>query len=71
MKLSEILGAEAVRAPLRASSKKRLLQELADFAAETYALPADLIHKALLDREAVGPTGVRGALRFRMRTSPI
>ncbi|CAN5800275.1 PTS sugar transporter subunit IIA [soil metagenome] len=58
MELSEIIGIEAVRAPLRATSKKRLLQELAEFAVDTYRLPADIVYKALLDREALGPTGV-------------
>lgn len=58
MELSEILGVEAVRAPLKATSKKRLLQELADFAGSLYKLPPETIYKALLEREALGPTGV-------------
>jgi nitrogen PTS system EIIA component len=58
MELSEIIGVEAVRAPLKATSKKRLLQELADFSADLYKLPPDTVYKALLDREALGPTGV-------------
>lgn len=58
MELSQILGVEAVRAPLKATSKKRLLQELADFAADLYRLPSETIYKALLDRESLGPTGV-------------
>ena len=32
MELSEIIGVDAVRAPLKATSKKRLLQDLADMA---------------------------------------
>jgi nitrogen PTS system EIIA component len=58
MELAEILGVEAVRAPLKATSKKRLLQELADFAAEIHGLPSEAVYKALLEREALGPTGV-------------
>jgi nitrogen PTS system EIIA component len=58
MELSEIIGVEAVRAPLKATSKKRLLQELADFSADLYKLPPETVYKALLDREALGPTGV-------------
>jgi nitrogen PTS system EIIA component len=58
MELSEIIGVEAVRAPLKATSKKRLLQELADFASDIYKLPEDAVYKALLDRESLGPTGV-------------
>ena len=58
MELSEILGVEAVRAPIKATSKKRLLQDLADFAEQTYKLPAETVYKMLMDREALGPTGV-------------
>ncbi len=58
MELSEIFEVEAVRAPLKATSKKRLLQELADFAAEVYGVSSDAVYRALLEREALGPTGV-------------
>ncbi len=58
MELSEIIGVDAVRAPLRATSKKRLLQDLAEMAETVYDLPAPTVHRALMDREALGPTGV-------------
>ncbi|WP_184147887.1 PTS sugar transporter subunit IIA [Amaricoccus macauensis] len=58
MELSDILGVEAVRAPLKATSKKRLLQDLAEMAETVYGLPAATAYKALMDREALGPTGV-------------
>lgn len=58
MELSDILGVEAVRAPLKATSKKRLLQDLAEMAETIYGLPATTDYKALMDREALGPTGV-------------
>ena len=58
MELSEIFGVEAVRAPLKATSKKRLLQELADIAASVYGVPGDQVNRALLERETLGPTGV-------------
>ncbi len=58
MELSEILGADAVRAPVRATSKKRLLQDLADMAEQVYGLPAETVYKMLMEREALGPTGV-------------
>jgi PTS system nitrogen regulatory IIA component len=58
MELSEIIGVEAVRAPLKATSKKRLLQDLADMAEAVYKLPAATVYKALMEREALGPTGV-------------
>jgi nitrogen PTS system EIIA component len=58
MELSEIIGLEAVRAPLRVTSKKRLLQDLADMAESVYGLPSGPTYRALMDREALGPTGV-------------
>ena len=58
MELSEIIGVEGVRAPLKATSKKRLLQDIADMAESVYGLPSAVVYKALMDREALGPTGV-------------
>ena len=58
MELSEIIGVDGVRAPLKATSKKRLLQDLADMAESVYGLPSATVYKALMDREALGPTGV-------------
>src|SRR4051812_22286561 len=58
MELSQIIGVDAVRAPLKATSKKRLLQDLADMAESVYRLDPAAVYKALLDREALGPTGV-------------
>jgi PTS system nitrogen regulatory IIA component len=58
MELSEIISLEAVRAPLKATSKKRLLQDLADMAGSVYQLPSAATYKALMERESLGPTGV-------------
>ena len=58
MEMSEIISVDAVRAPLKATSKKRLLQDLADMAEAVYALPSATVYRALMDREALGPTGV-------------
>ena len=58
MELSEIIGIEAVRAPLKATSKKRLLQDLAEMAESVYGLPSETVYRALMDREGLGPTGV-------------
>ena len=49
---------DAVRAPMKATSKKRLLQDLADMAEAVYGLPSAAVYKSLMDREALGPTGV-------------
>jgi PTS system nitrogen regulatory IIA component len=58
MELSDIIGVEGIRAPLKAASKKRLLQDLADLAESVYGLPSENVFKALLSREMLGPTGV-------------
>jgi nitrogen PTS system EIIA component len=58
MELSDIITVEAVRAPLKVTSKKRLLQDLADMAESVYGLPSANCYRALMEREALGPTGV-------------
>jgi PTS system nitrogen regulatory IIA component len=58
MELSEIIGVDAVRAPLKATSKKKLLQDLSDLAEQVYGLSSEIVCKALLEREGLGPTGV-------------
>ncbi len=58
MELSRILSAEAVVSQLKATSKKRLLQEIAQVAGAVYALPAREVFGALQERELLGPTGM-------------
>ena len=58
MEMSAILSPEAVRVISSASSKKRLLQELADTAASVYGIDASSAISALQERESLGPTGV-------------
>lgn len=58
MNLSDILGPDAVRAPLRATGKKALFQRLAELAASVHGLEAEAVYQALLRREKLGSTGV-------------
>lgn len=58
MQLSNILAADAVRANLRVSGKKRLLQDIAEMAAGIYGLDAAMVFDGLQARELLGPTGV-------------
>ncbi|RYG91387.1 PTS lactose transporter subunit IIC [Loktanella sp. IMCC34160] len=58
MQLSEILSAEGVRLVGAASSKKRLFHDLGELAETCYGLDATRVVEALLEREALGPTGV-------------
>ena len=57
MELSSILTPAAVRVVSQMSSKKRLFQELGDCAAGAYDLSVAHAIDALLEREALGPTG--------------
>lgn len=58
MDLSSLLKPRAVRVVTDISSKKRLLQSIADMAEDLIGLPASGIFDALQERESLGPTGV-------------
>ncbi len=58
MELSSILRAEAVKSLSAVTSKKRLLNEIAEVAAVAYDLSPGEICVALQERESLGPTGV-------------
>lgn len=58
MELASLLTPDAVKSIGGMTSKKRLLQALAEIAAECYGLKADEAVEALQDRESIGPTGV-------------
>ncbi len=58
MKFADLIKPEAVKTIASASSKKRLMHEVADLAASAYDLPTQEIVEALMERETLGPTGV-------------
>ncbi len=58
MELSDILFQNAVRVPVKVQSKKRLLQEISEIASEVYGFSDSAVFNALMEREALGPTGV-------------
>ncbi len=58
MELKEILDVKAVRYSTSVSSKKRLLQDIAEQANAVYGLNAIEVFSALQEREALGSTGV-------------
>jgi len=58
MDLINLVKPGAVRVITSASSKKRLIHDVADLAASCYALESDRAVEALLEREGLGPTGV-------------
>ena len=58
MLLSEILGPDAVKVLSGCTSKKRLFHEIGTLAEATYGLGQEDTIEALIDREALGPTGV-------------
>ena len=58
MKISTILKPEAVKVITSATSKKRVLHDLAEMAASVYKINAAAAVEALMERETLGPTGV-------------
>jgi PTS system nitrogen regulatory IIA component len=58
MQISDILDFGALKSISKLSSKKRLFQEIAEVAADTYSIDTAVIFNALQERESLGPTGV-------------
>ena len=58
MKMYELLSKSAVRAKIKATNKKQLLQDIANLASEHIAIPNMNIVKSLQQREILGPTGI-------------
>lgn len=58
MNLTDLLKPEAIKVVSSAASKKRLLHDVADVFHGAYGLPAENVLSALMEREALGPTGV-------------
>jgi PTS system nitrogen regulatory IIA component len=62
MKISDFLSPSHVQIDLRASDKAHLLRDLAQRAAASAGLAADVISAALSQREALGSTGLGGGV---------
>ena len=58
MQLSQILKPEAVKVVTETTSKKRLFQRLGELAEDVYGCKMARAVEALMEREALGPTGV-------------
>ncbi|MBP1805219.1 PTS sugar transporter subunit IIA [Rubellimicrobium aerolatum] len=58
MQLAEILRPDGVKVMATSPSKRRLLQDLAEMAHGCWGLDPARVNESLLDREALGPTGV-------------
>ena len=58
MDLSDILSQESVKVLAQATSKKRLLQDLAELASGHFGIDASDVLAALMEREELGPTAV-------------
>ena len=58
MSIKDFIGLDAILAPAKARTKKQLLQEMSQRAAELTGLPAHLILGTLLERERLGSTGI-------------
>jgi PTS system nitrogen regulatory IIA component len=58
MELSDLITPEGVISPLKATSKKQALQDLAARAEQVTGVPQREIFEALIERERLGSTGV-------------
>ena len=58
MNLLDVVSPEAVKVIADVSSKKRLMQNLAEQADQAYGIDPSAALQALLDRESLAPTGV-------------
>lgn len=57
MKLSDLLPPDGVKVLSGCTSKKRLFQDLSEFAGTVLDLDSETVRRALSDRESLGPTG--------------
>lgn len=62
MKFNDILNPDAIKVVSAASSKKRLMHDIGELAATAHHLCPTTVVEALLEREALGPTGVGGGV---------
>ena len=58
MKFLDLLKPEAIKVVSAVSSKKRLMHDISDLAAQAWGLNASATLEALMERESLGPTGV-------------
>ena len=58
MELYDLLHPEAIKVVTAASSKKRVLHDMAQLAGNSYDVRTEVLLEALLEREKLGPTGV-------------
>ena len=58
MKMYDILSTKAVRTKVKSANKKKILQDIANIAAEHIGIPNMDIAKSLQQREILGPTGI-------------
>ena len=58
MELYDLLQPEAIKVVTAASSKKRVLHDMAQLAGNCYDMRSEVLLEALLEREKLGPTGV-------------
>ena len=70
MELYDLLHPEAVKVVAAASSKKRVLHDMAQLAGNCYDMRAEVLLEALLEREKLGPTGVGNGVALPHARSP-
>ncbi len=58
MDLTDLIGPEDIYVPMKASCKKQVLQDLAEFASAKTGIGGNEIFRTLLEREKLGSTGI-------------
>jgi nitrogen PTS system EIIA component len=64
MRLADLLHPQGIKVLATVTAKKRLFQELGELAAATLSLDSGEVVEALVDREAMGGTGVGQGVAF-------
>ncbi|MBL4599637.1 MAG: PTS IIA-like nitrogen regulatory protein PtsN [Rhizobiaceae bacterium] len=70
MDLGDLVSPEHIVASLKSGSKKQVLQELAELAADVTGVPERRIFDILLERERLGSTGVGNGIAIPHGTLP-
>ena len=64
MNISDILWKDMILLDVAADNKRHLLEQIADFVAQSQNLDRNIIFEAILERENLGTTGYGGGVAF-------
>lgn len=64
MSISDVLSEDMIMTEVKADTKRHLLAEIADFAAEKSGMDRNMVFEAILERENLGSTGYGNGVAF-------